>query len=509
MSAVFAVDLGEQSSGPLHAPHEQWGDRSHLDNSRQLIWDRAAASERAQAAVDALLTELEAAEHRVRRRRAADRMRLRCTLEVLLMDLFWTALRNPEQWLAYSRRKEDYRPGNRRYMGPQVTHQAMLDVVSFLERRGYAETRRGSYKRVLYEGIGQVEHGGYRSRIRATSALLYRLRAESGLGFEDIGFREGMELVRLKGEPRSGSRAKPLIPYVDTPETRRMRQALEDWAGMMARHQVLLPSLSEGAHKSREEEEDGPGELVEPRSLTLYRVFNDGRWDRGGRFYGGPWIRLSKELRALIRIDGEPVVELDFKSLHPRLCYHLEGSPLAPDEDPYDLGPRFAGVRREDVKVAFNKLIAVRRGGKVREADGEDGPVLPDGITYRKLLQAIQRKHQAIRPWLRRGRATELQNIDSRIAEKVLAYFTFRGRPVLPVHDSFIVAESDEARLGETMILAYRGVLKGISGVEGLPVVSGWSSPELEREAVMRVARALSPPLNTRPFTGSRKLPPM
>ncbi len=63
--------------------------------------------------------------------------------------------------------------------------------------------------------------------------------------------------------------------------------------------------------------------LITPESLLCRRVFK-GDFESGGRFYCAAQS-LNKAERATIQIDGEPTIELDLKSLHPRLLYNLEG----------------------------------------------------------------------------------------------------------------------------------------------------------------------------------------
>jgi|GEM_PF-3865487 len=53
-----------------------------------------------------------------------------------------------------------------------------------------------------------------------------------------------------------------------------------------------------------------------------------------------------------------------------------------------------------------------------------------------------------------------LQAIDSGMAEFVMEKFSRLGKVVLPVHDSFIVAASDEVLLRQTMTDAYVEVLR-------------------------------------------------
>ncbi|MBL8554033.1 MAG: hypothetical protein JNL41_07125 [Phenylobacterium sp.] len=446
-------------------------DRPHLRNSRPLSWDRAPATPAARAALAELLVQMEAWEPRRRARRADDRARLEATLGAIALDLFAAAGEDAERWLAYSRRNADYEALQRRYVHPEATRTTVEAVVGFLEAGSYAETRAGSYRRQALGG------GGYRSRLRATDRLVAYF-AGRGIGLDDIGVREAAELVVLKGPAATRGGTKPLLGYDDTGETCRMREELRAWSAVAQRHDIR-PGGDRWDPMTRplEDADEGAGEAVELHRARLYRVFNNGSWRAGGRFYGGWWMTMPSADRKRLTIDGEPVVELDFKALHPRMAYHLAGWPLDLEDDPYDLGGAWAPVDRGAVKVAFNQLLAVGPGAGIRRpAD----LVLPRGRSYGDLLAALEAKHEAIRPWLRSARALELQNLDSRIAAGVLAYFTARGRPVLPVHDSFVVAARDEYKLGETMFLAYRAVLSDRGGVAAWPVVKGWSGTGVE-----------------------------
>lgn len=75
--------------------------------------------------------------------------------------------------------------------------------------------------------------------------------------------------------------------------------------------------------------------LVTPRHRQLHRVFN-GDYASGGRLYGGWWQTLPRNLRKHIRIDNEPVVNVDFATMHLGLAYAQEGR-QPPRGDLYDL----------------------------------------------------------------------------------------------------------------------------------------------------------------------------
>lgn len=386
-------------------------DRSHLRDSRPIRWDREAASARANVALDLLLEDLEAWEPgRVRRRRQADRGHLRAILEAITLEL-WQALREtPTQWLAYHRGDAGY-VGSDRYRHPEATKTTVKLVADFLTEAGFAEGRLGSYRQEDH-GFGKSGRG-YLSRLRGTDGLL--AWADSyDLSGDDVALNERFELIRLKGAAETRGGRKPLLTYKDTPATNDMRDRLQAWIEMMARHQVTLGGASDARGEERsfqlsamaQEEEAEPMERGLNGPCRLYRVFNDARWDRGGRFYGGWWMGLSRADRGRLLFNGEETVELDFSSLHPRLCYELNGTPLAAGDDPYSI-PGVPDDLRDVVKVAVLQLLNAKpdkqRLGMPKGAKAKLGRRL----SYAALVAKLEARHTSIPYWALRNTVAE------------------------------------------------------------------------------------------------------
>jgi len=468
-------------------------DRSHLTDSRPIRWDREAATPRANAALDALLSDLEAWEpRRARRRRAADRGRLRAILEAVTLELWLERRDTPTRWLAYARGDRSY-SGPDRYRHPEASKTTVTLVADFLMGAGLAEGRSGSFRREDH-GFGQSGQG-YLSRLRGTDRLLAWADAQ-GLVDDDVALNDRFELIRLKGPAKTRRGRKPLLHYDDTLDTTAMRDRLRSWAAMMADHEVTLGARGISGEKASAAPLDDPlGDAEESQargagSYRLYRIFNDGSWDRGGRFYGGWWQALSKADRERLLIDGEETVELDFASLHPRLCYQLNGEPLAADDDPYAV-PGVPDALRDVVKIAMMQLLNAQPGRERVKAPPGATARLAGRMSYKALAARLEARHGGISNWFREGlRGLELQAIDAAIANAVLSYFTVAmKRPVLPVHDSFIVARRDERKLAEAMALAYRGQLSRRVDNPVLPVIRGFSSNEQEADFLAFVAR--------------------
>jgi len=321
------------------------------------------------------------------------------------------------------------------------------------------------------------------SRIRARQALVEVLEDRFGLTIDTLGYSDWSELVRLKAAPPFPRGPKRLIGYEEDDHTGRMRQQLRDLNAFLSGFRIDLEHGCEPQASDQDEVDQEDRVSFGDRAIRLYRVFNNSRWDHGGRLYGGWWQGLARQHRRRLLIDGEETVELDFKALHPRLCYHLEGNPLPPDVDPYVLPGEDGERLRDAVKTAFNQLVNVTGDVRLR-APARIGKALPRRLSYKRLVERIEEAHGPIRGWLRQGRGVELQRIDSEIASTILNRLRHRGICCLPVHDSFIVPRSAEFELGQTMCLAYRGQLGRWSEARAWPVIAGWSSAEVEQKVM-------------------------
>ncbi len=407
------------------------------DNSRLMRLDRRGVRTPFTEAVSDLLGQLEATEvTRKRKRKGRDRNNLAVTLEAMVADLYAAYSTSPSLALGYSRNSNDYNvaPRYRNSVGSLTTVKTSAD---FLTANGYAEHTAGYYRRSdkLQDAWGNA---GERSRLRATPELISFLEGTHGAQPDHIGRREEGELIRLKDAGKNWQ------DYMETADTKRMRKQLETLNDLIGSAAISL-SGPEGKSKP---------DLTAKR---LYRVFNDGRFDRGGRFYGGWWIGERQDSRKLITIDGEPTVELDYSALHLRLCYHLSGLEAPSQDDLYAI-EGLEGMR-EAVKWCLLVLVNLDNGKRMPSPEPKIREQLSEGWTTAKLRKAVECCYADINQWLGSGKGTELQYIDSQIACEVLVQLSRKGVTCLPVHDSFIVALHHQDSLREAMLDAYSKVL--------------------------------------------------
>lgn len=199
----------------------------------------------------------------------------------------------------------------------------------------------------------------------------------------------------------------------------------------------------------------------------LFRQFNNGTFDEGGRLYGGWWISVPKDLRTRITINGQPTVELDFSGCAVRMLYHLRG--LECPDDPYRLEKIAAFEARKDVpadhyREAVKALTQARINGTNRDKDMMCS--LPDGLSFAphfkrdEVTRMIEAKHEAIADDFGSGAGIRLQRLDSDLALSIISGLMEDGIVALPIHDSFIVQATHKDRLFQAMNDRYKEMFR-------------------------------------------------
>jgi hypothetical protein len=200
------------------------------------------------------------------------------------------------------------------------------------------------------------------------------------------------------------------------------------------------------------------------------RIFYRGSWELGGRFHGGFWQQLPKSYRQHIRINDQPTVEVDYSGLHPSLAYALQGA--TPPPDPYaldlpslDLPPELQrklvkrlaldAINAKDRKSAFKALRDYANStGLTRALKELDAPVTLTDALLDDILFAFEEANPAIHGYIGSDSGVELMAVDGRITNRLMQAFTARAKPLLTVHDSYIVLYEDEQLLKDEMIKA-------------------------------------------------------
>jgi len=226
---------------------------------------------------------------------------------------------------------------------------------------------------------------------------------------------------------------------------------------------------------------------LSPFLFSLTRIYSRGSYDLGGRFYS-PFQSFSSQTRLHLQIDGEHVFEVDLSSLHPTMLYRMAGKPL--EHDPYAVD----GYPRSIVKMAMQVLLnttkpfppsnslryylskAQRSKRNRDDSSWQDLEITNDYC--RTLAEAIAGHSQPIAHYFCQGIGLKLQHIDSIFTSCVL-HFMKKNSPstvVIPIHDSYIVKQSELRRLLDA--LEYAEVMT--SRVEGWDLLT----PKLKIELI-------------------------
>lgn len=183
--------------------------------------------------------------------------------------------------VSYSRASDFYRPS--RYKNPLFTLGKVLRAVDMLDDAG------------LIDHFRQVPGArGWQSSMAATPNLI-------GIVDQILAGKPRLKLVKPIETILLRDKDGRLVDYRDNRNLDRMRKKIASFNEAVSGAEIM----------------GGDGVNL---SCYMARIFNID-WKRGGRFYGmgTSWQNIKAEARQHIMIDGEPVVELDFKTLHPAI----------------------------------------------------------------------------------------------------------------------------------------------------------------------------------------------
>ena len=356
-------------------------------------------------------------------------------LKVLLLDLYMCWKSDPTMYLAVHMSKSGWKADSR-YNVLNLSSK-MIDIIKRLVQLDYLTFAKGFEGRL--------------SRIAPSNKLIL-LFEETTLSFADIHYHIDKETIILKaGDDLERHDKGDYLEYVDTPETKRMRNVLDDYNNLLKLSHIDICSIEQPYVDRLITKGEHSGKRVrvhiDNRNVFVRRVFNDNSWERGGRFYGCWWQLINREMRPYIMINGKPTVEVDYKAMHIALLFSEVG--YHHEYDPYTLDTSvFPRLNDFDQRQVIKELVLMAINAKTKEkafrafrsdqATGHSFKKLKN-TQLEKLLKAFTNKYPELAPYLCTGKGLELMFRDSCIAEHVIEHFTKMDVPILCMHDSFIV----------------------------------------------------------------------
>lgn len=240
-----------------------------------------------------------------------------------------------------------------------------------------------------------------------------------------------------------------LMRYRDNRETRRMRDQLNLY------NRVLKDFTFT----------DKDGGIITNHYVRIFK----NTFEMGGRFYRGGILSIKNKGthdRLKIKINNEMVTEIDYSNLHLMLLSYRHRLPYDPEEDLYmECLPESiqTSENRAIMKVCINILMntlnkrsAISAMNNLIKDQKEPVPTqINTGSKIMKLIEKRIPKHVKVifdNPYL----GMHLQFMDSNIAYEVISWFLSREKPILVIHDSFIVRRSDQYELLDIMVEAVK-----------------------------------------------------
>ncbi len=284
-----------------------------------------------------------------------------------------------------------------------------------------------------------------RTTIEATGSLKQALSSPS-VDLKCLRRVEGEELIILNTRPaqtwvNGRKQPKELVDYEETKQTRTMRKEMMELNSFLSSHSITL----EGSDVP-------PPRLF--REFTLRKPTDPHEFNLHGRIYGGFWMNLKATERHCLRIDGEPIADLDFSSMFPRLAYLRVGQE-PPQGDLYAI--RGLENCRAGAKAGLSALLSYPR--EMKNAPSRLRQELPVGWTARKLKAAISEHHPHLVPCFEKDLGLDLMFTESQILMRAMMSLMKQGVPALPMHDGMMVPLSKRNAAQTAMEQASRDVL--------------------------------------------------
>ena len=385
--------------------------------------------------VNETISKIERFETRKRNRDANTQLRFEHSIRTILIDL-WKAIQCIPTRECLINKRTGYYSENPRYRDPLLTYKQTIAAFHGLNMLGLIEvTKDGYYDRETLQGS--------LTKFVARDELLERLHGIEVHPALSIQPDPNSESILLRNVIEGH---RQYVDYNETPKTYEYRQNLKTINQCFLKHwadiEIKDSQLDALEARISADDEKSPIDLS---ARTLVRIFSNGSFKEGGRFYRGWWQNVPSEYRKHITIDMKRTCEYDFSQLNPHMLYYAYNKELG-SEDAYDRV--LDGEYRDLVKSAFNAMI--QASTNLRNCPSDIDPSIAD-MSWGELRDRIIEAHKPIEHLFFDGIGNTMQFEDSCICEGVMLHFAAMDAPALPVHDSFIMHHGFGGELEEAM----------------------------------------------------------
>lgn len=405
-------------------------------------------TERARAFVASVIGRIDAQEQalrlRKRKRKEAHQANFEEGIAALLSDLVRLVLWDPGRSLGVSLRNGN--GGGSRYERG-LKGKPLKRIVNAIgeDGLGLVATEKGTreWKQVWTGTSGLIHIPDDTPTLLHPAPRFIKEIEVAGLEPEEFKRSEKEEIIILRARKKRKDRSGDLLDYKETAWTIGARDKLREVNRWLTEANI---------------EDDGWGDL-DTSLRTSYRVFNNGSFEDGGRLYGNFWLDIKKTRRRYLRIDGEPVAELDYGQMGLRLLYASIG--VQPEGDDLYVVNR-EGFTREGVKklihsaISTNKRLSRMPRGLRRH--------VPGWVSCAQALEIVEDRHHPVKHLFFKGLGLKLQVQEADIMVALLLALRDQGIIALPIHDCVLVPVSKATETKATML----SIFKEMTGIEGV-----------------------------------------
>ena len=355
-----------------------------------------------------------------------------CILANLLLLIF----DRKGEFVYYSRDNNFYKD-ILRYNPNRISVRKIKKVIELLIKYNFINHRNGNNNKYS-------RHLSYRSRFRPTLKF-YQLLRRHPLQRKHI-CKALSDIIILKNNKKYKK------DYIDNEYTNKIRGECSSYNLSLEHCKINLKRIKPVNFYLKTKD-------IDFKNKHYKRIFN-GDFNKGGRFYGPWWLGIPSELRQYILINNNKTVEYDYSSLIIHQIYSEVGlnyfEENAYSEDPYLLD----GV--PDTERKINKAI-IQIGLNCDDLDSLNKALLsqykkgklignkPKKKEIERRLNIFKEMNPKISDYVYSKCALRFQYQDSEIVRKIVNKCSRYLIPVLSVHDSFIVEETNSNFIIDTM----------------------------------------------------------
>jgi hypothetical protein len=375
-------------------------------------------------------------------------------LVVLILNVYQNYCMKKTMYTGFHKTRNYYQKKSR-YNKNGVSN-AIIKIMECMIEQQYILEKR------FYHSVNKYEKS-YTTRIRILQKLLDVINKHK-LHINTVDVLPDTECIIIK--ETKGKRNVP-VEYHDDLDIIKQRQILTAYNNLLKYTHIDCVDVGEDGVRIGKSKYPI---LINQQNKFVRRIFNldEDNYALGGRYYGGWWQGMNKEWRKKIKINGLDCTEIDYSGMGIKILYSLEKIEID-ERDPYDLTGYYkhSFLTKEDLRPLLKHILIIMLNckskpqavGRITADVNDEDKGFPTDINVPQLMEAFAERHKPIKHLFYKSKGKLQMRLDSDVCELIIDSFTFKGIPVLTVHDSFVTDIAHAGELEEKMIDFYNRVL--------------------------------------------------